>query len=264
METSVLDKIKKLLDKANSAKEIGNLDEANIFFKGIQKLLVKHNLEMSDVESHQLKDKNTIIKDEESISYKKSCNYGTWELTLAGIVARAHSCRLIYDTYFKTMRFIGTQSDVTIAKYILEVAIQTFKRICKREWKKRVKDFREEMDWHNITIDQLIRWGELPTRQKFYSSFYDGAINGLSIQYHQNEQELKQEHGNKYSMYLIKVEDQLTQFMKQGKYRKGRDHGPKKIDQDAFRKGEQVGLNFNPNKGVEGKDSMTQQLIKSF
>ena len=49
---NIIDRISKLLNKANGAKEIGSIAEAEAFMKKVQELLLEHNLCMMEVEKH--------------------------------------------------------------------------------------------------------------------------------------------------------------------------------------------------------------------
>src|SRR5210317_1825779 len=85
------DKLKKRLEalyaKAESAKQIGNLEEAATFAAKVQELLVKYNLEMTDLDL----DKNEPKADGRYFDFHEMHGWqktdGAWLVTLYHVIA---------------------------------------------------------------------------------------------------------------------------------------------------------------------------------
>ena len=79
MKTSenLIEKIQKLMAKAESAKNMGSTAEAEVFAAKVNEMLMKHNLSMMDVESY--KTESPVIESE-GVEYSKTkYNGGEWE-----------------------------------------------------------------------------------------------------------------------------------------------------------------------------------------
>ncbi len=132
---SLLDKIKKLINKADSAKEIGSLAEADVFLGKVNELLVEHNLSMSDMDSHELdmKDSNKVVESgfDDGITFGDIKTDGTWEIDLFNAIAHHYMCDMVWRKHGRTIEnskgkkvtaglatIIGTVENVEAVKFI--------------------------------------------------------------------------------------------------------------------------------------------------
>ena len=106
----------KLFAQAESAKEIGNLEEAAAFAAKIQELLQQHNLSMSDVENHQHSDAKPIS--EQKLSYGSTKSDGTWEIDLMSAVCQYNWCDYIWYNRTQVHLIIGKEENVEVVKYL--------------------------------------------------------------------------------------------------------------------------------------------------
>ena len=69
MKTSenLIEKIQKLMAKAESAKNMGSTAEAEVFAAKVNEMLMKHNLSMMDVESY--KTESPVMQCRGALSY---------------------------------------------------------------------------------------------------------------------------------------------------------------------------------------------------
>ncbi|QQO97196.1 hypothetical protein M1M30_gp010 [Maribacter phage Colly_1] len=163
MENTLIEKLSKLLKKAESAKELGSLDEANMFMAKVQELCTKHQLEMSEVRDFNEKPKITTTR-EQAKAYNEKHGYGFghpdrkaasaidwqtngleghWNLTLIDILAEHNLCKALFGQTYATSTLIGTEENIEIVKYLYAVIKPIILDLAKAEWKKMVKDMKE-------------------------------------------------------------------------------------------------------------------------
>lgn len=132
----LIDRIRKLLAKAKSAKEIGSEAEAASFAAGAQKMMAKYKLEMSDVEFSEM-ERTEPIGDEYVRGTKKSRE--AWAERLASVVARAHYCRILVITGSDTIVLVGRPTDRAVAAYVFT----TLREFADRQSDKDARAFRK-------------------------------------------------------------------------------------------------------------------------
>ena len=94
----IKDKIAKILAKAESAKEIGNANEAATFSAKVNELLTKYNLEKADL---KFEEEDTIIADTGN-GLTISKKMGRWTSRLLGVLCKYNYCKDIYTSYRTT------------------------------------------------------------------------------------------------------------------------------------------------------------------
>lgn len=132
-----LDKIKKLLNKAESAKEIGSVKEAEIFMIKVQELLIKHNLTMQDMNMHELdSEKNgrkardiTETGYDDGISFGKLVSDGRWELPLLSALTNNYMCTYLYNSFTRKATIIGTTDNIQVVKAMYEYMVNVMRRL---------------------------------------------------------------------------------------------------------------------------------------
>lgn len=143
-QDTVLEKLGKIKAHMESAKQIGNEAEAQAFAEMLQKLLLKHKLEMTDIEySSAMKDEPIIEKwpETEYVWNKQNTNRKRvykdfpdmevvdrrreWAEQLANIVANAYSCRILVVTGRSIIVFVGHKSNTAMAEYLFLMMLRT-------------------------------------------------------------------------------------------------------------------------------------------
>lgn len=128
----LLDKLQKIKAHAESAKAIGNEAEAQAFADMLQRLLLQHDLDMSDLDF-------TRMTEVEPIGYhpvnfkeggvKVKNTRSQWQENLAGIVARANFCRFLVHPGSNRITLIGRKSHAAVAEYMIVTLIRTLDRL---------------------------------------------------------------------------------------------------------------------------------------
>ena len=117
---SILDKIKKLINKQESAEAIGSTEEAEAFACKIQELLNKHNLDKSEIKMDDDPTRDTLVNDR-SLHVKIKGIGGMSGHNLMSAICDYNWCacywvgRLSDNNY---MRIIGTSENIEICKYL--------------------------------------------------------------------------------------------------------------------------------------------------
>ncbi len=173
---NILEKIQKLLNLKEGAEEIGSFEEAKNAASQVQKLLMKYNLDMADIQLHGIKDKISIDKfNFEDVSPAK--NEGMWILGLYSVLSKQNFCRLVIHqsrTYKNDKPYIrkyavivGTKVNVGVVREMgqrMEERIRTFERVA---WAK---------DRHNHK-----------NRNAYRRAYFVGAVSGLNMQLELNK-----------------------------------------------------------------------------
>jgi len=128
----ILDRLQKIKAHADSAEKIGSVEEAQAFAEMLQRLLLKHNLEMTDLEfeAHEKDepiDRFTINWEDHGLKTKK-CRI-EWEERLASIVARANLCRILVHVDSNRITLVGRKSDIQVAEYLIVTLRRSAKKI---------------------------------------------------------------------------------------------------------------------------------------
>jgi len=199
---NVLDKIQKLLDLEQGARNIGSLEEAANAAEKVQRLLTKYNLEMSDVSMHIRKDSMDINKFAfEDVTNAK--NEGQWIHSLYSMLANHNYCKLVrtishkWDPTKGNVRvtyanLVGTKTNVEVVRKLalrLEERIRTFER----------EAWRKDQHMHK-------------NRNAYRRAYFMGAVQGLNHQLEYIKQQEMQENVNVRSL-VVQNERQLQEAM---------------------------------------------------
>src|SRR6185369_253362 len=163
-EEKILDKLGKIKAHMESAQEIGNEAEAQAFAAMLQNLLMKHKLEMTDIQySQHVKEEPVgeygIGSDDgyQSYEYRDKKRYYKaypdvevvgrrieWTENLAGVIARAHSCQSMICPGRSAIWFVGQKSNVKIVEYLYITMLRAADKICHKEYMKFRRQLRQE------------------------------------------------------------------------------------------------------------------------
>lgn len=160
MSEKVIAKLAKIRNHAESAKAIGSEAEALHFANMLNELLMKHNLEMSDIEwEEEIKEEpvekhrmDTEYDDKWKRHYKeypdvevknKRCE---WTERLARIVSRAHSCDFLIQQGTSKITFVGRKSNAAIVEYMFISMLRSIKKISQQEYNKKRNRIQKEIE----------------------------------------------------------------------------------------------------------------------
>lgn len=168
-EEKIIDKIRKLHAKAESCEKIGSQEEAEAFAGMVNQLLLKHNLSMSEVDWDKREDTDPICQvwvdfKSQGIASKKARQQ--WSEHLAGIIARAHFCKILISTGSNRICLIGHKSDREIAEYLFVTMYKLAEKMAEKEYVKYFYECRDN--------------GDVTEARGFKSAWLHGFVLGLS------------------------------------------------------------------------------------
>jgi hypothetical protein len=143
----LLDKLQKIRAMAEGAKAIGSEAEAQAFADMLNDLLIKHKLEMSDLEFERLDEEEPVERepwqegvarrqqlDEAGVKHRKT--RVDWMERLASTIARAHHCRIIVHSGSSMVSLVGRRSDRAVATYMIVTLTRAAQDLARKELQK--------------------------------------------------------------------------------------------------------------------------------
>ncbi len=128
----IVELVRKLFAKADSAAEIGSTEEAAAFAAKANELLLRHRLEMTDLELQDEQDHDPMGRDD-FLTAAWGGVQQKWSSRLASAVASTHFCRLVFTGTGRRWRarvtLLGRASDRAVALATLQMLHQQAKRL---------------------------------------------------------------------------------------------------------------------------------------
>lgn len=239
METQNLDKIKsrieKMLRKAESAKEIGSLHEAEVFAKTANKLLMEYNLSMSDI---NLGEKKQSI-DDVGLELKYSKSDGDWMVRLYHTVSKFNLCKVIKIGQSTKIVILGEKHNVDLVLFMCSQLVHSIKSLCSQRW----KDY------------------DGPEKKNtFKRAYYIGAVNGIHDKLEQQQKELEREMVGVTALVKtneVAISEKVNEMFSKLKTGKAR----RLSGQDGAFLGYQDGKNMQLNKGINNGQTTEKRSI---
>ena len=218
----------------------GTQHEAETAARMAQKLLLKFNLTMEEVDS-------TVINGEMMVGdelyemgkiWKKS--EGNWIVNLYGAVARNNLCRIITKSRYGGRNWAVIGKDIYIIGKMINVELIDF--MCKQLIPR-------------IRVGESNAWKTYEgweKRGKYKRGYLVGCVGGIGNQLHAQMQESKVE--NKNLNALIVVNDKLVDTYVSDKWpHLGTGRGSSTSSSDGYSKGRKDGRSMAIHKGVKGR-----------
>lgn len=142
------EKIKKLLEKADSARELGELKEAEIFAAHANRLMITNQITLSDIENINESGKFTnhndpVVDSNWDIYLYKNKSEGTWEGNLLYTICNFNFCSALFRGNTKAT-IIGTPSNIEVCKFMFEVLKEKFRKAANETYSNKVIELREK------------------------------------------------------------------------------------------------------------------------
>lgn len=123
----ILDTIRKLFAKAESARELGSIEEAALFAAKAQELLLKHKLDAADVLEVTVED-DPMGRDD--LDAPEWLGARRWISDLLFGIAGAHFVQAIWTNQRRRrVSLVGRQSDREVVVYLTETLVREGKRL---------------------------------------------------------------------------------------------------------------------------------------
>jgi len=158
----IIEKITALIKKAESAQEIGSLNEANIFMAKAQELIAKYNVDKSKLGA---KNESLYAFSEE---VKATPGEPQWERQLAAVIGHYSFCNVLRNREWKkkryvtqTIQFVGDGQNVQCCVFLFNFVRTQILSLSRKHW-------------HSVSGDYPQK-----SRQKIIRYFLIGAVAGL-------------------------------------------------------------------------------------
>lgn len=137
--TAVMDRIQKLHDMAESAKGVGNQEEAEAFAAKVLQMLDQHRLDSAFLEAiEDVEEVESMYVDGADFGYRNGQSKVSWFRTLVDGLCKVNGCRNI-GAGGTRMLIIGVKSDREIVQYLASILIREMDRLLK-VWKVEISD----------------------------------------------------------------------------------------------------------------------------
>lgn len=194
---NIQDTLRKMIEHEKSARKIGNQAEAEAFAGKIQELLLKHKLEMSDIEIAEQERNEPILEEwfsiPEVLDLPIKRRHDTWFGLLLSSITRANFCKVLQTHVSNTYTIVGRESDRDVSKQLFEYLSKACIEMAPHE---ALKHFGPSP----------VRGMKHPEERTFISSFKVGFAVAICNRLHVKMEELK---AGATEQGLIRV-DQLT------------------------------------------------------
>jgi hypothetical protein len=225
------EKLQKLLRKAESARELGSLAEAEAFAMKAQAILMEYNMAMEDVD---LEDKPKVegphITDKDFLPK----NEGRWLVLLYQVIARYNMCRAVTHNHGADgITLCGEKINIETVRYICD-QLEAKLRVCVK--------------------DEFRRYAGPEKKGAYTRGFYLGAVEGIRAKLESNKTEMQNDNRNITALIVVK-DAAVVQFMQNEFGRMGRSKGAKTSSADGRSTGYKTGQGMSINKGVGYKNA---------
>lgn len=244
MENKMLDKIKKLVNKQNSASELGNIAEAETFAQKVQELLAKYNLDMADIKTDEELADEIGLENTFKVMYPTIGGQSAYDVLR--VIARFNFCRaFIQGNRSNNIGVLaGTKENIEVVRYINDIVSKIFIEESKRHYKNYVRN-------EDYLMDGKIKPVGYDT---FARTFIRGAAIGLSEKLEAEQEKFKSQN-SKSTDLVVTNKLILNNFLqKHGNIKKSAS-GRVSDDGGAYGKGKKVGRTVEVNKGLGSKES---------
>lgn len=244
---SIIKRVQKLFNKAESLKKMGELEEANTAAAMANKLLTDYNLSLTDVDKLSKDEKKQQeVTESSELSYKKGTVGSKQRLKLMQTIVDYNYCMLLFRHKLRLMSVCGTPTNIEVCVYLYETLWRLFFSIGKDKYKEFITTCNA---WERIGEDTYLR------------HFLDGACEGLADKYRAERRSQKLELGEKLDGLMVINKGALTAFLgvKYPKL-KSKDCINSFGHSDIKQQGYNTGRNANVNPGLKSAPDAKKQL----
>lgn len=189
----IVKKIQALFNKAASAKEINSLEEANAFAAKAYELLLKHNLDLTDLaiaSKNPDSFKGWVYSEE--IKYTDNQCGQAWRLSLITVLAKFNLCSFTFNRKEQYFNVYGREENVDTVVWLYNYLGVNLTKIAFKAYK---------------DLDQVTK--QKYTRFRFLKDFLLGTALGLQNQFKkQQEEHVMSEKIDQLMIYNQKALDQ--------------------------------------------------------
>lgn len=236
-QNAIISRIKKLMRHAESAKQLGSLEEAETFSAKVEELMIEYNIELSQVKLEENEGEFDKWMYGEKVSYKDNQAGQRWRLNLVEVLCEYNFCNYTWNARSHTFRVYGRMENVDTVVWMYNFLSIGLLRLA------------QEAHVNRNEFDQIM-YGQ--NRYSFLKDWLIGAVVGLNRKFRlQREQSV---HAEEIGGLVLYNREALDRFLKQ-EDPKVKSVRMKQINVgSAYAKGVKAGENYNINPPLKHKE----------
>lgn len=200
-----LSKLQKIMDKAKSAEEIGSMAEAQAFMAKANELMLRHNLNIAEVETFDEENGYDTIAQERIDTFElgiPSKNQRVaWQERVGGIIASFHNCKMLVSSGTNTLWFVGRKKDREVCSYVYAYAVRSAIKYSDSEYRRLYSKF--------------YAIGQKDEMKGWIPAFFRGFTNELNSKFQEMHKSLKTEIGDeKYALITTDPSNAVAEWMR--------------------------------------------------
>jgi hypothetical protein len=232
---NIIEKIKKLMAHAESAKDLGSIAESEAFISKAMDLARKAAIDLNSINFEE-EPSTKIIHLRFPLSDLEKSHEGQFIPNLLGVVAKANQCRVIFSTANGTFILVGQKHSIELTYYLVEQVAIKIREEARRAFK---------------------QYTGPEKRNTFFRGFYLGAVIGIKERLEEEEHEELKENQS-YALVVHKVTDLVNSYVNDTFNLRNGGTGRALRGAGGFGKGKEAAKNISINKGIAA--SKTSQL----
>lgn len=133
---SIKKKLEKLIRHRDSAKNLGNIQEAEAFALKIQELALKYGIEISKLNPNQQDDLNKVIVKTISLSKHYRRHESRFVISMFHATAKGNMIFAIGSFDEQSIDYVGYEHNIDLAEYLADQLIPRLRELARRDFKK--------------------------------------------------------------------------------------------------------------------------------
>ena len=238
----IKEKLRKLMRKEESARELGNLAEAEAFATKIQQMLINYELEIAEIKDSS--DREILSIDEELIDCSLLTNRheSSWVVFLYDAAAKGNFCKVIITgggISKLQIILIGNPINKEFTHYMVHQMLSKLRNLSRLSFKE---------------------YKGADKRNTYIRSFLRGASTGLGYRLLEELKNQSRMH-EKTNAMVINKGAQLQDYMNKTRPNLGSSKARKTTSGAGYSNGYTAGKNVSINKGVASKGKVKEQRL---
>lgn len=261
MDTKILEKLGKIKRHMESAADIGNEDEAAAFAAMLQNLLMKHKLDMSDVEYASEMKEEPIVEETIGTCWKDGKQVYRdfpdvevrnrrvpWIEHLGGIICRYHSCEVIVTRRSSKLYFCGHKSNVQVVTYLFVVLHRAAEKLADKAYAER---------WR-----ECLQSGDVTACRGFRNGFLQGFVHRIGQRFQEELDKFQDAHAQAGALVRVNKEALAVKNYLAGRTTVDGVGGTTRVDREGFNRGKKAAdaMNLKANAFRAGQPNKQQEL----
>ena len=216
IQDKLISKIQKLITLASDGG--ATVEEADTAQQMANKLLLMHNLTMSDVKISSNSSSKKVETQRTSIGQVKE--EGQWEPSLIATICEYNLCRSIVTRKrgFReaTITVIGKRDNVDVVLYLFDVARNLYRRSSKDMYNAYRREMIDENSHLGLTELELQKAKKLAYRTVWIRSYLKGCVAGLFSKLESQRKQIERDQqkvSNQFGLMVVDNKKQITDYM---------------------------------------------------